>query len=177
MTSTIRRMGLAAGAAAIALSVGAGLFASSQNTNGAPGLFMGRRGGPEGPGFQGFRGTIPGPIQMIAPQLNLSDAQKDQIKAIAQSHRDEWQSLADHVGTARRGLRAAITRGTCDEALVRDKSAALGQAEADVAVASARAFGEVFQILTQEQQAKLRSLQAEGQWRRGQEGRQRGRAF
>src|SRR5439155_23157368 len=101
----------------------------SQNTNGAPGLFMGRRGGPEGPGFQGLRGTILGPIQMIASQLNLSDAQKDQIKAIAQSHRDEWQSLADHVGTARRGLRAAITRGTCDEALVRDKSAALGQAE------------------------------------------------
>ena len=150
MTSTIRRMGLAAGAAAIALSVGAGLFASSQNTNGAPGLFMGRRGGPEGPGFQGLRGTILGPIQMIASQLNLSDAQKDQIKAIAQSHRDEWQSLADHVGTARRGLRAAITSGTFDEALVRDESAALGQAEADVAVASARAFGEVFQILTQE---------------------------
>ena len=114
---------------------------------------------------------------MIASQLNLSDAQKDQIKAIAQSHRDEWQSLADHVGTARRGLRAAITSGTFDEALVRDESAALGQAEADVAVASARAFGEVFQILTQEQQAKLRSLQAEGQRRRGQEGRQRGRAF
>jgi Spy/CpxP family protein refolding chaperone len=114
---------------------------------------------------------------MIASQLNLSDAQKDQVKAIAQSHRDEWQSLADHVSTARQGLRVAITSGTFDEALVRDKSAALGQAEADVAVASARAFGEVFQILTQEQQAKLRSLQADGQRRRGQEGRQRGRAF
>ena len=177
MTYSIRRMGLAAGAAVIPLSVGAGLFAYSQNTNGAPGLFMGRRGGPGGPGFPGFGASILGSIQMIASQLNLSDAQKDQIKAIAQSHRDEWQSLADHVGIARRGLRAAITSGTFDEALVRDKSAALGQAEADAAVASARAFGEVFQILTPEQQATLRSLQAEGQRRRGQEGRQRGRAF
>jgi Spy/CpxP family protein refolding chaperone len=177
MTYKIRRMGLAAGAAVIALSVGAGLFAYSQNTSGATGLFMGRRGGPEGPGFPGFGGSILGPIQMIASQLNLGDAQKDQIKAIAQSHRDEWQSLADHVSTARQGLRAAITSGTFDEALVRDKSAALGQAEADVAVASARAFGEVFQILTPEQQAKLRSLQTEGQRRRGQEGRQRGRVF
>ena len=177
MTYTLRRMWLAAGAAVIALSVGAGLFAYSQNTNGAPGLFMGRRGGPGGPGFPGFGASILGPIQMIASQLNLSDAQKDQVTAIAQSHRDEWRSLADHVSTARQGLRAAITSGTFDEALVRDKSAALGQAEADVAVASARAFGEVFQILTPEQQAKLRSLQAEGQRRRGQEGRQRGRAF
>jgi Spy/CpxP family protein refolding chaperone len=113
---------------------------------------------------------------MIASQLHLSDAQKDQLKAIAQSHQDEWQSLADHVSTERQGLRAAITNGTFDEALIRDKSAALGQAEADVAVASARAFGEVFQILTPEQQGKLRSRQAQVQ-RRGQQSRQRGRAF
>ena len=177
MTYRIRRMGLAIGAAVIALCIGAGVFAYSQNTNGGPGLFMGQRGGPGGPGFPGFGGSILGPIQMLASQLNLSDAQKDQIKAIAQSHRDEWQLLADHVRTARQGLRAAITSGTFDEALIRDKSAALGQAEADVAVASARAFGEVFQILTPEQQAKLRSLQTEGQRRRGQQSRQRGRAF
>ena len=176
MTYRIRRMSLAVGAAVIALCVGAGLFAYSQNTSVGPGLFIGRRGGPGGPGFPGG-GSILGSIQMAASQLNLSDAQKDQIKAIAQSHRDEWQSLADHVATARQGLRAAITSGTFDEALVRDKSAALGQAEADVAVASARAFGEVFQILTPEQQAKLRSLQTEGQRRRGQQSRQRDRAF
>ena len=173
MTYRIRRMGLAVGAAVIALGVGAGVFASSQNTNGAPGPFMGRRGGP---GFPGFGGSILGPIRMIASQLDLSDAQKDQIKTVAQSHRDEWQALAGHVSTARQGLGAAITSGTFDETLIRDKSAALGQAEADVAVASARAFGEVFQILTPEQQAKLRSLQTQAQ-RRGQQSRQRGRAF
>ena len=177
MTYRIRRMGLAIGAAVIALSVGAGLLASSQNTSGAPSLFMGQREGRAAPGFPGFGRSILGPIQMIASQLNLSDTQKDQIKAIAQSHRDEWQSLADHVSAARQGLRAAITSGTFDEALIRDKSAALGQAEADVAVASARAFGEVFQVLTPEQQAKLRSLQTEGQRRRGQQSGQRGGAF
>jgi Spy/CpxP family protein refolding chaperone len=173
MTYRIRRMGLVVGAAIVALCVGAGLFAYSQNTSGGPGLFMGRRGGP---GFPGFGGSILGPIQMMASQLGLNDAQKDQIKAIAQSHRDEWQLLADHVRTARQGLSSAITSSTFDEALIRDKSAALGQAEADVAVASARAFGEVLQILTPEQQAKLRALQAEGE-RRGQQSRQRGRAF
>ena len=177
MTYRIGRMGLAIGAAVIALSVGAVLLAYSQNTSGAASLFMGQREGRAGPGFPGFGRSILGPIQMIASQLNLSDAQKDQIKAIAQSHRDEWQSLADHASTARQGLRAAITSGTFDEALIRDKSAALAQAEADVAVTSARAFGEVFQILTPEQQAKLRSLQTEGQRRRGEQSRQRGRAF
>jgi Spy/CpxP family protein refolding chaperone len=173
MTYKFRRMSLAVGAAVIALGVGAGVFAYTQNTNGRPGPFMGRRGGP---GFPGFGASILGPIQMMASQLNLNDAQKDQIKGLAQSHRDEWQALADHMNTARQAVRAAITSGTFDEALIRDKSAAVSQAEADVAVASARAFGEVFQILTPEQQAKLRSLQSEGQ-RRGQPSRQRGRAF
>ena len=177
MTYRIRRLGFAIGAAVIALCVGAGLLAYSQNTSGAPSLFMGQGEGRAGPGFPGLGRSILGPIQMIASQLNLSDAQEDQIKAIAQSHRDEWQSLADHVSTARQGLRAAITSGTFDEALIRDKSGALGQAEADVAVASARAFGEVFRILTPEPQAKLRSLQTEGPRRRGQQSRQRGRAF
>jgi len=113
---------------------------------------------------------------MMASQLNLSDAQKDLIKGVAQSHRDEWQALADHVNTARQAVRAAITSGTFDEALIRDKSAALSQAEADVAVASARAFGEVFQMLTPEQQAKLRTLQTDRP-QRGEQSRQRGRAF
>lgn len=173
MTYKFRRMSLAVGAAVIALGVGAGVFAYTQNTNGGPGPFMGRRGGP---GTPGFGGSILGPIQMMASQLNLSDGQKDQIKGIAQSHRDEWQALADRVNTARQAVRAAITSGTFDEALIRDKSAALSQAEADVAVASARAFGEVSQILTPEQQAKLRSLQTERQ-RRGPQSSQRGRAF
>jgi len=173
MTYKFSRMSFAVGAAIIALGVGAGVIVHTQNTNGGPGPFMGRRGGP---GFPGFAGSILGPIQMMAPQLNLSDAQKDLIKGVAQSHRDEWQALADHVNTARQAVRAAITSGTFDEALIRDKSAALSQAEADVAVASARAFGEVFQMLTPEQQAKLRTLQTDRQ-PRGEQSRQRGRAF
>ena len=176
MTHRTRPIGLAVGAAVIALGLAAGVYAAAQNTNGAQNPFMGRPEGPGGQGFPGPGGPVLGPIQMLASQLGLTDAQKDQIKAIAQSHQDEWKTYADNVRTARQGLTAAITSGTFDEALIRDKSAALGQAEADLAVASARAFAEILPILTPDQQAQLKSLQTEMQ-QRGQQLRQRVQQF
>ena len=176
MTHRTGPIGLALGAVLVALGLAAVVHASAQNTNGAHDSFMGRRGGPGGPGFPGPGGSVLGPIQMLASQLGLTDTQKDQIKAIAESHRDEWKTYADHVRTARQALTAAITAGTFDEALIRDKSAALGQAEADLAVASGRAFAEIFPILTPDQQAKLKSLQTEMQ-QRGQQLRQRVQQF
>ena len=98
-------MRLAAGAAVMALGVAAGVYASGQNTNGATGPFMGRRRGA--PGFPGLGGSVLGPIQIVASQLGLSDAQKDQTKAIAQSHQAEWKSCA---GSAKGALRAAGRR-------------------------------------------------------------------
>ena len=176
MTHKPRRIGLAVGAALMALGLAAGVYASGQNTNGAQGPFIGRQGGPGGPGLPGLGGSVLGPIQMLASQLGLTDAQKDQIKAIAESHQDDWKTYADNVRTARQALTAAITAGTFDEALIRDKSAALGRAEADLAVASARAFAEILPILTPDQQAKLKSLQAEVQ-QRGQQLRERVQQF
>lgn len=99
-------------------------------------------------------------LRMLGPQLNLTDAQKEQIKSIADAHRDEWKALGDRERLAHEALTAAIMADTIDEALIRSKSAELGVVQADVAVASARARAEVWQILTPEQQARATEMQA-----------------
>ena len=160
-------------AAALALGVTAGLRASAQNTNQEPRSFSGRGIGPGG------RGGLFGPdgrgplamLRMLGPQLNLTDAQKEQIKSIADAHRDEWKALGDRERLAHEALTAAIMADTIDEALIRSKSAELGVVQADVAVASARARAEVWQILTPDQQAQAKKMQTDMNGRMNRRGR------
>jgi protein CpxP len=97
-----------------------------------------------------------GMLPMLGRDLQLTDAQKDQLKTIADSHKDDWKALADRGRSARTALNAAVMADTIDEALIRQKSSEVAAVEADMAVARARARAEVFQILTAEQRAKLK---------------------
>jgi Spy/CpxP family protein refolding chaperone len=99
-----------------------------------------------------------GMLPMLGPRLGLTDAQKDQIKAIAQSHKDEWKALADRERTAHQALEAAITADTLDDALIRQKSAEASAVDADAAVARAHAHAEVVQILTADQKTQLKTM-------------------
>jgi len=159
MTLSIKNIVIGAGALLLAVGTGAGAFihAQDQNTNGPGRQFMGpgspgRRGGPGG--FGGPMGMLP----MLGRALNLTDAQRDQIKAIADSHKDEWKALADRERTARVALMTAVTADTIDEAAIRQKSAEVAAVEADAAVARAHAHAEVAQILTADQKAQLKSM-------------------
>jgi protein CpxP len=114
-----------------------------------------------------------GMLPMFARELNITDAQKEQIKNIAESHRDEWKALADRGRAAHEALRLSVTAETVDEALIRQRSAEVAAVEADMAVARARAHAEVLQILTPEQKAQAKTLQSQAQERR-QRGRGRG---
>ena len=167
MTIAFRQSMLALGAAAIALGLAVGVHASTQNTaEGAP-PFIGRHGtGPGGP-FGEFR--------MMAERLRLTDAQKEQIKSILQSHKDDWKALADRAATAHKALQDAVTADTIDDELIRQRSAAVAAVEADIAVARAHTRAEIFQVLTPEQQAQAKALHAKMQ-ERVQQGRSRGRA-
>ena len=159
MTQTIRRFGLGIGAALMALGLVAGVYAYGQNTNDPARPFMGRMGPGGGPG--GPRQGMLGPLRMIVSQLGLSGAQQDQIKSIAQAHREEWKALRDRENAARQALIAAVTGDHVDEAAIRQRSAELGAVQADDAVARARAYAEVFQVLTPDQQAKAKTIQAQ----------------
>ena len=39
-------------------------------------------------------------LPMLGREIDLTDAQRDQIKAIAESHKDDWKALADRARTA-----------------------------------------------------------------------------
>jgi protein CpxP len=166
MTATVKRMAVTLGAGLIALGVSAGAYvhAQDQNTNPQPPPFRGRGMGPGGPGRGGPGGPM-GMLPMLGPQLGLTDAQKDQIKTIADTHKDEWKALADRARTARLALDAAIAADTVDDALIRQKSAEAAAVDADTAVARAHARAEVLQILTADQKAQLKTMQAEMQKR------------
>lgn len=161
MTATVRKLALTVGASLVALTAVAGAFvhAQDQNTNQGPPPFSGR--GPGGRGRFGGPGGPMGMLPMLGRQIDLTDAQKDQIKAIADSHKDEWKGLATRAMTAHQALNAAIMSDTIDESLIRQKSSEVAAVEADMAVARAHAKSEVFQILTADQKTKLKALQAQ----------------
>jgi len=162
MTKTFKRIGLGIASAAMTLVVaGAGyqnLSAQAQGSGaqggGRPGGPMGRRG-PGGPGGPGFALS-----PMLLERLNLTTDQRDRVKQIMDSHRDEQRALGDRAMKAHQALNDAIT-GTFDESAIRARSADLAAVDADMAVAQARIYGEVVQILTTEQQQQLKQLQAD----------------
>jgi protein CpxP len=101
-----------------------------------------------------------GMLPMLGRELQLTDSQRDQVKAIADSHRDEWQGLAQRAHAAHQALNDAVTGDAVDETLIRQRSAEVAAIDADMAVARAHAHAEVLQVLTADQKAKLKELQA-----------------
>jgi periplasmic protein CpxP/Spy len=160
MTATVKRMTVGIGAAVLAIGVSAGAFVHAQDGGQRPAQGEGRRGPGGRGGFRGPGGPM-GLLPMLGRDLELTDAQKDQLKTIADSHKDDWKALADRGRAAHMALNQAVTADTIDENLIRQKSAEVGAVEADLAVARARARAEVFQILTAEQKAKLKERAAQ----------------
>ena len=105
----------------------------------------GPRGGPMGFG-PGFR------------ELDLTDDQKTQLKSIADSHRDEMRAAGEKMRAARNGLQQLVEADVIDESAIRAKSGEIAAAEADMVILNAKIRKESFQVLTSEQQAKLKEL-------------------
>jgi len=116
-----------------------------------------------------------GMLRMLGPRIGLTDAQKEQVKTIAESHRDERKALGDRARAAHDALHAAVTADAFDEALIRQRSAEVAAVDADIAVAQARTHGEVFQLLTAEQKEQLKAFQAEAKTRMEERAKGRGR--
>ena len=87
----------------------------------------GRR--PDGPGAGGP--AADGHAADARPALDLTDAQKDRIKAIADSHQGRVQGARDRARAAQQALEDAITADTIDERPIRQKSADVAAVDAD----------------------------------------------
>jgi periplasmic protein CpxP/Spy len=115
----------------------------------------GRRGG--GPGAGAFSGPLGGGrgLGLGAADVDLSDAQRQQIRSILGQARESNRPLADRLRDAQRALRTATMAAPVDENQIRAASAALAGVQADLAVARARAQSDVMAVLTPDQQAKV----------------------
>jgi periplasmic protein CpxP/Spy len=165
MNVIAKRLGLLTAATVLAVGVG-GAYVFAQNTSGEPRPFAGRGFGPGGP--MGPFGALP---PMLMQRLNLTDAQREQVKSVMDSHRDEMKALGEKAGTAHKALQAAVTADQFDESAIRSRSAEAAALDADMAVLRARIHGEVWQLLTPDQQKTAKDLQTQMEQRRAQGGR------
>jgi len=139
-----------------------------------PGMMMGR--GMMGPGGPGMRGGPGGPFGLAGlpmRELGLTDAQREQVKAVMESHRADQKAIGDRMQKARKALHDAIAADTFDEAAIRAAAAEIGAVEADAAVLQARIHTEVVALLTPEQVKKAKELRTEME-NRVKDGRGRG---
>jgi protein CpxP len=141
-----------AGALALSAAVAAPMVLA-QDAHRGPGF--GRRGGP---------GAM-GDIGLALRQLDLSDAQREQVRGIMNSHQAAFTEIGDRLRTAHQGLQEAVSADTVDEAAIRAKSTEVAAVQADAAVLRARVRQEVVSILTAEQQAKAKELRAAAETR------------
>jgi protein CpxP len=158
---------LAAGLAVVTLATAAPMLMAAASANAAapeqdaqPRLQGPGAGGPGGPGMR-MRG--PGGPMGFGPgfrELDLSDDQKAQLKTIADSHRDEFRAAGEKVRAAHEGMRALVEGDSVDESAIRAKSTEIAAAEADIMILNAKVRQESLQVLTSEQQQKLKELRA-----------------
>ena len=143
-------------------------FAQDGPPPGEPGT---HRRGPGGPGGFGGPGGPGGPMGLLGElgpglrALELTDAQREQIRGIAKTHEPEFREVGQRLRAAHEGVNALITADAVDEAAIRARSGELAAIEADAAVMRAKVYQEVFSLLTAEQQAKARELRAQMQER------------
>lgn len=139
------------GAAAIFAFVAAAwtgvVWAQGQAGRMGPG---GRAMGPFGMGRMVMMGRI-------IRQLGLTAQQRQDIRAIVQSHQDQIKPLAGQAVKLHQQLQAAIAAN--DAATIDSLAGALGQLQADGAKLRAQIRSEVFTKLTPDQQAKARLLE------------------
>ena len=115
------------------------------------------RGGGQGRGGPGVGGVAGNPLA----SLNLTQAQQDLVTDIRQRSREQTKEIQQRLRTAEQASRRAIQTVPLNEALVRTTTLAAAEIEAELAVAEARSFNEIFAALTPEQQAQVKKFQAD----------------
>lgn len=109
-----------------------------------------KRGG--GRGGHGMRGGFGG---RFAEKLNLTDAQKEQMKQIAMRYRESGKALRQQNRESRGDNFDAFKDGTFNEAAVRAAAQARANARVEQEVMRARMMSEMYAVLTAEQKAQL----------------------
>jgi len=117
-------------------------------------VFAVGQGGPGGP-----HGGGPGDMmEHMSRALNLTDAQKAQVKAIMDAERAATESSHGKIEEIHKQIEATITSGQFDEAQVRALAGQAAQIMTDEMVEHVRAHAKIFALLTPEQRAKAQEM-------------------
>ena len=122
---------------------------------------FGRQEGHHGPG--GGPGGPHGPrggshLEHLTRALNLTDAQKAQVKQIEDSLRESTKPLQEQLMKSGGGGPLDAFKDGFDEAAVRSAAQARAAVHVELEVAHARAASQIYALLTAEQKAKLAEL-------------------
>ena len=101
-----------------------------------------------------------GPPLAPGAQLSLTEAQRDQVRALRETQRKDAQALREKMRAARQQLRQAMRADVPDEAAVRSAAGAVAALQADQAALQARTKGQFMKLLTPEQQARMKEARA-----------------
>jgi Spy/CpxP family protein refolding chaperone len=128
-----------------------------------------RRGGrgfgrPGGPGGR-MGGPMAGGPAIREVMRDLTDAQRQQIRAIHDKHATQIEPLFERARTAREALDNAATSGNAGN--LQALSIEVGNAETELVFAQAQVQSEVFNVLTAEQKQKIAERRKQMQERRG----------
>ncbi|HEV7904674.1 MAG TPA: Spy/CpxP family protein refolding chaperone [Pyrinomonadaceae bacterium] len=113
----------------------------------------GERRGFGGPGRGGARGG--GGLGPLERDLNLTDAQKAQVKQIRDSFEESTKSIREQLFNAGGTPFDGLKDGAFDEAAVRAAAQARANLHVELEVAQARMMSQVYALLTTEQKARL----------------------
>ncbi len=145
----------------VLVAVGA-IFAFGQTTETpTEGKTFGKKGGNWKQGDRGRRGKRGGGhkgMGMGFRGIELTEAQKEQMKAIGQASREGSKSLRDQMKANRRQLQQATENGAFNEAQVQAIAQQQGVLRAQMIVEREKVKSQMFAILTTEQKAKVAEM-------------------
>jgi protein CpxP len=117
---------------------------------------FGRRHGQRGGGMEG----------RMFSRLNLTDAQKEQMKQINQNFRDRTKSLHDELRAKHQELRQLQSGATFDEALATQKLTEIASVQSKLMGERFKLRQEMTSILTPEQKTQFEQLREQMKTRR-----------
>jgi Spy/CpxP family protein refolding chaperone len=121
------------------------------------------RGGRGGP--FGRDGRMAGPMGSgLDVMRDLTDAQREQVKAIREKHAERLKPIMERARTAREALDAAAESGNAGN--LQALSIEVGNAEAELAFAQAQVQSEIFGVLTAEQKQNIAERRKQMEQRR-----------
>jgi protein CpxP len=106
-------------------------------------------------------------LARMAKALDLTDAQKEQVKAILETEKANVAPLRQKFAETREKIRLAVETTPFDEAAVRSLAVSQNETRTEMTVSRARAESRIFALLSPEQKERAKKFRPWGEKRPG----------